>query len=182
MAYRSLSAALVERYRALEAEQRELDAELAALERARQRRAEIRNELAEVEHTLHEMGLQRRLPLLDRVRVATPCNVSWLDMEGDERMRFCGLCSKNVYNLSAMNADEAEALIYEHEGKLCATFYRRKDGTILTADCTVGRRRKRRRTLAILGLAAAGATACATTIEPETRVSGGIGIDGVEGL
>lgn len=56
-------------------------------------------------------------------------------------MRFCGLCRKNVYNLSAMPREAAERLVAEREGDLCALLYRRQDGTVLTADCPVGRRR-----------------------------------------
>lgn len=87
-----------------------------------------------------------RLPvLLDNLRIATPCRVDWDDMEGDDRVRFCGRCRKNVYNLSALRRDEAEALVRQKEGRLCVRFYRRADGTVLTADCPVGVRRKRLR-------------------------------------
>jgi len=59
-------------------------------------------------------------------------------MVGDDRARFCGQCQKHVYNLSSLTADEAVALIREREGGLCARFYRRADGTVLTSDCPVG--------------------------------------------
>lgn len=61
-------------------------------------------------------------------------------MYGTDRVRFCGLCSQNVYNLSAMTRDEAEDLIRGTEGQLCVRFYRRWDGTILTKNCPVGMR------------------------------------------
>src|SRR5262245_42133081 len=76
--------------------------------------------------------------LLDRIVIASPCMAAWAEMKGDERVRFCDLCKLNVYNLSAMTRPEAERLIAEKEGCLCATFYRRQDGTILTRDCPVG--------------------------------------------
>src|SRR5438128_5187848 len=83
---------------------------------------------------------------LDQVRVASPCSASWETMAGDERVRFCSRCEKNVYNLSALSAAAAQTLIDEYEGpQLCIRFHRRKDGTILTADCPVGLRRARRR-------------------------------------
>ncbi|MEZ5306454.1 MAG: hypothetical protein R2684_04835 [Pyrinomonadaceae bacterium] len=75
---------------------------------------------------------------LDSVRVASPCSADWESMIGNERQRFCGQCKMNVYNLSAMTKDEAENLITGAEGRLCARFYRRPDGTILTKDCPVG--------------------------------------------
>jgi hypothetical protein len=89
-----------------------------------------------------------RLRLLDNLEVATPCNAAWDDMRGDERVRFCALCEKNVYNLSSLARDEAEALVREKEGKLCVRFFRRDDGTVLTADCPVGLRRRLYRRIA----------------------------------
>ena len=82
---------------------------------------------------------------LDHVRVAAPCTVDWDQMIGSERMRFCGQCSLNVYNLSSMTRSEAEHLIARNEGRLCVRFYRRRDGSIITKDCPVGLRAIRRR-------------------------------------
>lgn len=76
--------------------------------------------------------------LLARTRVATPCPAQWASMIGDDRSRFCPSCRKNVYNLSAMTAPEAAALVREKEGKLCARYYTRADGTMITQDCPVG--------------------------------------------
>ena len=73
--------------------------------------------------------------LLANVRIASPCNARWEDMEGDDRSRFCRHCSKNVYNFSAMTAQAAAELIRAREGNLCGRFYQRTDGTMLTADC-----------------------------------------------
>lgn len=103
----------------------------------------------ETERVFETVTAKRTLPILDDIRVASPCNASWDAMDGDDRVRFCGDCKKNVYNLSAMTRDEAEALITEREGKICARFYRRKDGTVLTTDCSVGARRKRNQRIAI---------------------------------
>jgi hypothetical protein len=83
--------------------------------------------------------------VLDRIRIASPCPASWKDMKGDDRVRFCEGCRKNVYNLSALSRDEAERLIQSREGKLCALFYQRRDGTLLTADCPIGQRTVRER-------------------------------------
>jgi hypothetical protein len=76
-------------------------------------------------------------------------------MTGDDRARFCAQCQKPVYDLSNMTADEAVALIRSREGKLCARFYRRIDGTILTADCPVGARQAWLSFRRLLGVAAA---------------------------
>jgi hypothetical protein len=59
-------------------------------------------------------------------------------MRGDDRIRFCDHCRKNVFNISAMTHRDAEALISETQGQLCTRFFRRPDGTILTEDCPVG--------------------------------------------
>jgi hypothetical protein len=66
-------------------------------------------------------------------------------MMGNERVRFCGQCSLNVYNLSSMTRADAEHLIARTEGRLCVRFYRRRDGSIITKDCPVGLRALGRR-------------------------------------
>lgn len=78
---------------------------------------------------------------LDVIQVAEPCTVDWNTMTGDERVRHCSLCQKNVYELSSLTKREAERLIVEHEGNLCVRFYRRADGTVQTSDCLPIRRR-----------------------------------------
>ena len=82
---------------------------------------------------------------LDRIAVASPCPMSWNDMVGDDRARFCKQCNLNVYNISAMTRLEAESFIANAEGRICARLYRRADGTILTKDCPVGLRAVRRK-------------------------------------
>ena len=84
---------------------------------------------------------------VDNIRVASPCNARWEDMDGDERARFCGQCRKHVFNLSAMTRTQIESLIREKEGKLCGRFYQRPDGRMITADCPTGQQRRRNRLL-----------------------------------
>jgi hypothetical protein len=93
---------------------------------------------------------------LDTIQVASPCTAAWDDMSGTERMRFCHLCQKTVYNLSVMTRAQAEKLIRQKEGSLCVRLYRRRDGTVLTGDCPVGLRAARRRMALWLGALAAG--------------------------
>lgn len=84
---------------------------------------------------------------LDCIQVATPCRADWNAMKGDDRARFCPTCAKNVYNLSGMTRLEAESLLREKEDLqegLCARFYKRADGTVITSDCPVGMRVIRR--------------------------------------
>jgi hypothetical protein len=76
---------------------------------------------------------------LHRVDIPLPCTASWEKMTGNARVRHCGECNKNVYNLSAMREAEATALLESHgEGEVCVRFYRRQDGTVLTSDCGGG--------------------------------------------
>ena len=93
--------------------------------------------------------------LLASIKVASPCTARWGHMVGDERVRLCAQCQKHVYNLSAMTAEQAAALIREKEGKLCARFYRRADGTVLTSDCPLGAGIFWRRVKRVLSAAAA---------------------------
>jgi hypothetical protein len=73
---------------------------------------------------------------LHRIEIPTPCTASWDLMQGDDRVRHCGSCNKNVFNLSAMAEDEAADLLAGNaDGHLCVRFYRRSDGTVLTSDC-----------------------------------------------
>ena len=82
------------------------------------------------------------LDILSNVSIASPCNVSWDSMKGDNRVRFCDECHLNVYNLSDMKAVDAADLVQQSEGHLCIKFYQRTDGTMLTTDCPKGLRPK----------------------------------------
>jgi hypothetical protein len=94
---------------------------------------------------------------LDNLRVAAPCPASWDRMYGNDRVRFCGECQLNVYNLSEMSRADAERLIAHSEGRLCVRYYRRRDGSIITQNCPVGLRAIKRRLSRV-------ATAVATSV------------------
>ena len=160
MPYRADVEALKNRCESLESKLNELRArarELGDVQRDEER------VVAELEAVHKRLGVHRGLPLLDNVRVASPCKADWEQMTGDDRVRFCGQCDKNVYNLSAMTRQDAEQLLLEKEGKVCVRFYRRSDGTVMTTDCPVGARRVRVRRVALAavggGLVAAAAAA-----------------------
>lgn len=127
-------------------------------------------ELEESRRLLDQATARARLPVLDNVRVASPCSADWSQMTGDDRTRHCGECKKNVYNLSGMTRDEAEALLIDRNGDLCVRYYQRSDGTILLADCAVGARRKRRRRLAVIAGGAAALLAAAGVAGTRTRI------------
>jgi hypothetical protein len=109
---------------------------------------------------------------LKNVTVATPCPAAWDGMIGSERVRFCGQCELNVYNLSAMSAREAESLIARTEGRLCVRFYRRKDGSITTQDCPIGLRELKRRALRIKTAVAASILGFLTGLGMNSTTSG----------
>jgi hypothetical protein len=101
------------------------------------------------------MKPKRRIQL-DQIKIASPCPISWTEMLGDDRVRFCTHCSKKVYNLSALTKYDAENLITKKNGELCALLYVRKDGSIMNTDCPVGLSELRRRIVRrVSGVAAA---------------------------
>lgn len=95
-------------------------------------------------NSLGEIRMAQFTNPLDTISIAAPCSADWHGMTGDERVRFCGDCQKNVYNLSDMTRREAEQLISRTQGKLCVRYYRRADGSILTANCPIGLRALKR--------------------------------------
>ena len=85
---------------------------------------------------------------IDQIEITSPCTVSWDEMRaagGDGRVRFCGQCRQNVYNVEAMSRVEARRLITAREGRVCVRILRRPDGTVVTADCWARLRAARRR-------------------------------------
>lgn len=88
-----------------------------------------------------------RLERLDRIRIASPCDMRWEEMTGDDdRARHCSRCERWVYDLSKLRRAEAEALVEAREGeRLCARFFRREDGRVMTVDCPVGAKERGRR-------------------------------------
>jgi hypothetical protein len=172
--YRDDRNALQARHDALDKELSDLRTRIRELDSFEERRRALEAELRAVDGLLAQMGDGTATrSLLDQTKVASPCSASWERMTGDDRVRFCGECSKNVYNLSAMTREEAEALINANRaGELCIRLYTRQDGTVLTADCPVGVTRKRRRQLAIAVAASGGfmaalaASVSATVVRP----------------
>lgn len=92
--------------------------------------------------------------LLDNLYLSSPCSISWDSMQGDDRKRSCGGCSRNVYNLSSMTKNEAEAFLAENGTNHCVIFYRRQDGTVMTDDCPIALRKIRDRLRVVTRVAA----------------------------
>ena len=91
---------------------------------------------------------------LDALAIETPCTQPWEDMRGDDRVRHCNACRLDVHDLSALTRTEADALLAQTTGRICARIHRRPDGRVLTRDCApVRRRQERRRSRARVALA-----------------------------
>lgn len=79
---------------------------------------------------------------LDQVEIAIPCQVPWDSMRGDDRVRHCGQCKQNVYNVSELTRAEALRLV---SGRACLRIYRRPDNTVVTLDCRARLRAARKK-------------------------------------
>ena len=88
---------------------------------------------------------------LDVIRIPDPCPVPWDSMHGSARVRFCSQCKLDLFNLSELAREEAEALIVANEGKLCASYYQRTDGTVMSKDCREFRWQRARERLVVWG-------------------------------
>lgn len=149
MAYRDDDRALEAKREALVRELDDASERARQLAGARNEQQRLRIELAELDRRRREASA-RTLPMLARARIASPCSADWSAMEGDDRVRFCQQCQKHVYDLSALSTADAERLLRETEGELCARLARRADGTVLTGDCPIGASRRRGRTWGLL--------------------------------
>jgi len=137
----------------------QLEEELRTLDQRRRERAALEGEVTRVETEfgksrtlLDRLSKKRALPMLDTMDIASPCTADWNQMVGDDKVRYCGKCEKNVFNLSAMTREEAEITVLAKNGDLCVRLYQRADGTVLTQDCPVGVRRKRLRLVGALAI------------------------------
>ena len=128
-------------------------------------RARVQQELVRVRRDLAHLTARRNPIRLDTLRVASPCKEPWDRMVGTDRVRDCAKCEKPVFDLSTLTTEEAEALLATRGVTMCVRFFKRADGTVLTADCPVGQRSQRKRVAIAAGLfaGAAGAAGVAAT-------------------
>lgn len=82
-------------------------------------------------------------------------------MKGDDAVRHCSLCDQNVYQLSNMSSEQVETFLLSRRSRglrTCVRFYQRADGTLLTNDCSVGKKQKRKKqVVSVFGAALASA-------------------------
>lgn len=93
-----------------------------------------------------------------RAFIASPCSAKWDEMEGDDKVRYCGQCRLNVFNAAAMTDEEVlDAMVRVTQGKrVCMRMYRRADGTVLTKNCPVGFKQLQERVRKVAGWLAGG--------------------------
>jgi hypothetical protein len=133
-------------------------------------------ELDEATKLLEEARARAKLPILDNIRIASPCRADWNAMTGDERMRHCNQCDKKVFDLSELTRVEAEALIVENNGELCARYYQRRDGRIMTSDCRAGIIAARKLKVVAIASLALLATGVGIAVKRHNRVE----LDGID--
>jgi hypothetical protein len=132
-------------------------------------RASVIDELTRVRKDLASHPEARTSSRLANLRIASPCKERWADMIGDDRVRVCNGCERPVFDLSEMTRVEAEAVLATRGVTPCVRFYRRADGTVMTADCGQGERRKVRLAAVAAGtvlLGASPATADPASLPP----------------
>lgn len=78
---------------------------------------------------------RRHLRIVESITIPTPCRQSWTSMHGDEVVRHCARCDKDVFNLSAMSLEQIATLVEAMQGNLCGRFFRRPDGRLVTDYC-----------------------------------------------
>ncbi|HZS44634.1 MAG TPA: ankyrin repeat domain-containing protein [Blastocatellia bacterium] len=78
--------------------------------------------------------MPKQLSILDRVQITQPCTADWDSMIGNDKVRFCEHCAKDVHNISRMTRAQALLLIARSEGRLCLRYHRSPDGSVATVD------------------------------------------------
>lgn len=107
------------------------------------------------------------------LKISSPCPKSWDDLVGNDRVRYCGQCRLNVYNLAEMPREEIEALVRSTEGRLCGRLYMRGDRKAAIRDCGGYRARqvlRRGMTAAALLVLGAFAWAARSADGPDRRI------------
>jgi hypothetical protein len=98
--------------------------------------------------------------------IQDPCHENWdaMSHEGEAR-RFCGVCVKQVHDLSAMTEPQARAVLADEsaKGRVCVRYKADRDGNIKFKPETVTASSLWRMTLAAAGMTLALLTGCTDT-------------------
>jgi hypothetical protein len=64
----------------------------------------------------------KMLKPIEKIEIASPCSEDWAEMEGNEKVRFCSHCAKDVNNISEMTRKDAMRLVQKMNGRLCVRY------------------------------------------------------------
>ena len=107
----------------------------------------------------------------DSLRVNDPCTESWDEMFGNDRVRFCSHCAKNVNNLSAMTPKEARKLVRRSGGSLCIRYIQHPETKAPVFADTLTQITRRR-----VPLMAAGVMTASLSLATLTYAQGGLSL------
>jgi hypothetical protein len=174
MPYRDDREALLARAADLERELHEVEIKAAELVALKSVEHDLRHQLADVRTMLDgpsaALDTSADVSALNDIRVASPCTADWDKMIGDERKRFCEACGQSVYNVESLRRDEVANLLARGDS-VCMRLFRRPDGTLMTADCPVGKRRIRLKQIATVVGGSLLAGVAAAVVAHEVRES-----------
>ncbi|HEY3579042.1 MAG TPA: ankyrin repeat domain-containing protein [Pyrinomonadaceae bacterium] len=63
-----------------------------------------------------------RKELIQQLRIASPCEVDWDSMIGNDRVRFCEHCRLSVHHVDSLNPKQLRRLIARSHGRLCVNY------------------------------------------------------------
>jgi hypothetical protein len=92
--------------------------------------------------------------------IAEPCSNDWKAMKGSCAVRFCGACSKNVYNLSMLTEREAKEALAVRPKDVCVRYHVDAKGDVIFFPEPVVARRHALRQKAIAAFAISTMAAC----------------------
>lgn len=79
------------------------------------------------------------LPAEPALRIHTPCPMSWDDLKGDDKKRFCSQCSLHVLDAAHLSQGEAQALVANATARVCMRMQLDSSGAPIFRDSEVVR-------------------------------------------
>lgn len=65
-----------------------------------------------------------RQDFIQQLRIASPCDVDWDSMIGNDRIRFCEHCQLSVHQIDSLSRKQIRRLIARSHGRLCVNYTR----------------------------------------------------------
>ena len=70
--------------------------------------------------------------LLENVSVETPCSADWNEMMGNEEVRHCHQCQRNIHNISEMPKRRALKVLNQKDEIVCISYFKDEKNKIIT--------------------------------------------------